>query len=277
MRPLDPCLRWKDRLDLRFVRALQPGVRALQWLHPTRVEGLEHLPRGGALLVGNHGLLGYETLLFFERLYARTGRMPLGLADQWFFRVPILRDVLVRVGGMYGAPALAHAALHRGELVVCYPGGAREALKHDPRARYRLCWEQSQGFIRVALRAGVPVVPFAGAGVDDTFAILSRLRGSGRWLMGHEKYDLPLLLGLGPLPAPVPIWFRLGRPIEFAHPPAAAEDPALIAKLHARVCRASQTLLDELVDEWRRAHPRGAGGPPRRALAALEARTGCGS
>ena len=60
------------------------------------------------------------------------------------------------------------------------------------------------------------------------FAIVSRLRGTGRALMGHEKYDLPLLLGLGPLPAPVPFWFRFGTPVVPAHPPEAADDNLLV-------------------------------------------------
>lgn len=251
---VDPCERWRDQLDLRLVHMLQPLVRALYALHPTRLEGVERLPAGPVLLVGNHGLLGYETLFFFEQLYTATGRIPRGLADRWFFRVPGVRDLLVRVGGVYGAPRSAHEVLGRGEMLVCYPGGAREVFKHDPAHRYRLRWDKSQGFVRVALRAGVPVVPFAAAGVDDTFGILSRLRGSGRLLMGHDKYDLPLLMGLGPLPSPVPFWFRLGEPIWFDAPPSAADDPGVVAALHGQVWRRAQTQLDELVEAWRAAH-----------------------
>lgn len=183
--------RFRDRVDMRVVELVRPAVRALNALHPTRVEGLENLPSGGALLVGNHGLLGYETALMFEHVYAATGRLPRGCADRWFFRVPLLRDVLVRIGGMYGAPSNALSALRRGDLVVCYPGGAREVLKHDPSLRYRLQWQKSRGFAKVAREADAPIVPFAGAGIDHTFSILSRLHGTGQFLMGNDKYDLP--------------------------------------------------------------------------------------
>lgn len=255
--------RFRDCVDERFVAVMRQVVRAVEAVHPVRTEGLENLPRGPALLVGNHGLLGYETLLFFSRLFDATGRVPRGCADKWFFRVPFMRDVLVRVGGMYGSQDNALNALGRGHLVVSYPGGAREVFKHDPSQRYRLRWEKSRGYARVALRAGVPIIPFAAAGVDHTYRIVSRLRGTGRLWMGDDKYDLPLLLGRGPLPAPVPFWFRLGRPLLPIAAPVpstrrsrrdhhAAVEPSdeEVEALHRTTWRAAQRLLDEVVAEW---------------------------
>ena len=51
------------------------------------------------------------------------------------------------------------------------------------------------GLIERLRQAGVPVVPFAAAGVDDTFDVNGAVEGSGRFLMGHDKYDLPRLAG----------------------------------------------------------------------------------
>lgn len=249
---MDLAERFRDRVDLRLVALVRPAVRALHALHPARIEGIEHLPKGGALLVGNHGLLGYETALFFEQLYEATGRLPRGCADRWFFKVPLLRDLLVRIGGMYGAPENALAALGRGDLVVCYPGGAREVLKHDASQRYRLQWHKSRGFARVAKEAGVPIVPFAAAGVDHTFTIHARMRGTGRFLMGHDKYDLPLLGS--PVPSPVPFWFRIGKPID-----SSAHE---VDALHRHAFGETQRLLDDVVADWRHAHGRTSVQPP---------------
>lgn len=234
--------RFRDRVDDRLVGVARALVHGLEAIHPVRFDGLEHLPVGPALLVGNHGLIGYETALFFAHLFDATGRVPRGCADKWFFRVPLLRDVLVRVGGMYGARNNAMHALERGHLVVCYPGGAREVLKHHPDQRYRLRWEKSVGFARVALKAGVPILPFAAAGVDHTYEIVSRIPGTGQLLMGHDKYDLPRLRGV--LPNPVPFWFRIGKSI----PPIGDAE-----HLHRTTWRRAQTLLDDLVVEWERA------------------------
>jgi 1-acyl-sn-glycerol-3-phosphate acyltransferase len=247
--PLEDHDEWAARPDPAFVRAVRPFVRALSLVHPVTIDGMRNLPTGPALLVGNHGLLGYESPLFFERVLAACGRLPIGLADRWFFRVPGLRDLVVRLGGTYGSAANGLRALRRGNLVVCYPGGAREVLKHE-RDKYRLLWQKSVGFVRLALSAQVPIVPFAAAGVDDTFRILTHLRGSGELLMGHGKYDLPLVWGsLGPLPRAVPFWFRFGEPIV---PPAGAKatDEDVVRELHDKVWKRTQAMVDGLVGEW---------------------------
>ena len=236
------------QLDERVIEVARVFNRLLRRYHPVRFDGLEHLPAGPVLLVGNHGRLGYETMLFFDELLARTGRHPRGLADRWFFRVPGLRDALMRLGGVKGDRIHALQALRQGHLVVCYPGGAREVFKAGD--SYRLCWEQSLGFVRVALQAGVPIVPFAAAGVDDTYDAVGVLRGSGSLMMGHAKYDLPLLRGRGPLPRPVPFWFRLGEPILVT---GDASDGAAVARQHAQIHERAQGLLDGLVSEWKAA------------------------
>lgn len=240
--------RWRARHDPLVTDAVRSCVRVLRRYHPIRFEGAEHLPDGPALLVGNHGILGYEALFFFEEIFRRTGRLPVGLADRWFFRVPLLRDVLVRVGGAYGHRHNALRHLAAGDLVVVYPGGAREAFKTESSDRYRLRWEQSLGFVRIALECGVPVVPFAAAGVDDTFDIVGRHEGLGQRWMGHDKYDVPRLAGRGGLPIPraVPFLFRIGAPIRVS----GDGSERAIAAAHEEICARAQGLLDETVAAW---------------------------
>jgi 1-acyl-sn-glycerol-3-phosphate acyltransferase len=241
--------RWLARPHPALVRAVRPFVRALSRLHDVSVDGLRHLPSGPALLVGNHGMLGYESPIFFERVLAACGRLPIGLADRWFFEVPGLRDLLVRLGGTYGSAANGLSALGRGHLVVCYPGGAREVFKHE-RDKYRLLWEKSIGFVRLAISAKVPIVPFAAAGVDDAFKVVAHLRGTGELLMGHGKYDLPVVWGpRGPLPAAVPFWFRFGEAV-VAPRGASANDEDVVNEIHREVWTRTQTMVDGLVNEW---------------------------
>jgi len=205
--------------------------------HRARLLGTEHLPpRGPALLVGNHGLWGCETPAFFHLLHHATGRYPLGLAERGFFRIPLVRTVLPWLGGVEGTLEKALAALREGHLVVCYPGGAWETFK-KPRHRYTLRWEGALGFIRLASQAGVPLLPFAGFGVDDTFLCPT----GERWcipLAPGEKYRAPLGLGLGPLPLPVRLTFALGPPVS-PPPPRAPESHLRAARnqVAASVCR----------------------------------------
>ena len=228
----------KGQVRQAVFRAAEAGARASARYHRARLTGDAHLPReGAALLVGNHGLWGYETPAFFSLVHAATGRYPVGLAEHGFFRIPLVRTVLPWLGGVKGTRDNAHAALQEGRLVVCYPGGAHETFK--PRARgYMLRWERALGFARLAAEAGVPVLPFAGHGVDDTFVYPGD--GSlGVQLAPGEKYRMPLVM---PLPLPVRLSFAVGAPLA---PPRADADEAALGAFRDRVAAAVRRLLAE--------------------------------
>lgn len=214
-----------------------------------RIDGAMNIPDGPVVLVANHGLLGYETPLLIDALYRTRRRLARGLADRWFYRVPLLREAIELLGAVTGTQENARKLLDDGEWVLAYPGGAREAFKSAPEERYRLLWRQSEGFARLAIATGAPIVPIVAAGVDDTFDVDGAIEGSGQRWMQHDKYDLPRLKG-AVLPRPVPFWFRVG----------AAIDPRIVrgrnnpvrALKHIVQAR-SQDTLDELVSEWRQA------------------------
>ena len=178
-------------------------------------------------------------------MHQATGRYPLGLAERGFFRIPLIRTVLPWLGGVEGTRDNALQALNQGHLVVCYPNGARETFKR-PQGRYLLRWETALGFVRLAAQAGVPIIPFAGFGVDDTFFYPPGEERLGLQLSAHEKYRMPLVMGLGPLPLPVRLTFAVGKPHE--PPPADAPESRLkafrdriaasVAHLLLRACHA---------------------------------------
>lgn len=223
-------------MDLRLPSEQDPFLRAIRHLagwatryHRARLEGAEHLPDGPVLLVGNHGLLGFETPVFFYLLHRATGRFPVGLSDRMLFDRPPIRPLLERVGGIPGTRENAIRLLEGGQLVVCYPGGSRETFKR-PADHYRLRWERSIGFAKLAIRLGVPIVPFAGLGVDSSYLnfgpppVVSRFFG---------RYAAPMAVGLGPLPLPVPFRFRLGPVLP--PPSAEAEAPTFKTAVKAAV------------------------------------------
>ncbi len=226
--------------DPVFVAGRQLARAATAW-HRGKLEGLEHLPSRPALLIGNHGLFGLETLVFYFLLHRETGRVPVGMTDRRVFGITPIRQVLFRLGGVPGTRENGIAALRAGRWVVCYPGGAHEVFK-SPGQRYRLAWQRSTGFARLAIEADVPVVPFAGLGVDDTFVNLGHAP-LARSLFG--RYAAPIAFGVGPLPIPVQLRFRFAPPIT---PAQARGDPVRLKSL-------VQEAVEQLLEGDRRAAP----------------------
>jgi 1-acyl-sn-glycerol-3-phosphate acyltransferase len=158
------------------------------------LEGAHNIPSSGALLVSNHALFALDSVVFASLLAQHVGRNPRFLVDREVFSLPGLRQLITAVGGLAGDPASAEALLRAGELVLVYPGGVDDSLKLSSE-RYHLKWKQRAGFAKVALRAGVPIVPVAGLGIDDMYTIVAREHWLGRRLFGSERYDLPLAFG----------------------------------------------------------------------------------
>jgi 1-acyl-sn-glycerol-3-phosphate acyltransferase len=233
-----------DGVDYAVVERWAPVLEALAAYFRPSYHGLEHIPpEGGALLVGNHGLCAFDGLFLGTAIYRATGRLPRGLAERMLFLVPGVRDSLQQIGSLDGTPDAALAFLRAGHLVNTYPGGAREALK--PREmRYRLRWDKSFGFVRLALRAQVPVILHMGIGIDESWHIVGRIRWTGR-VMGSDKYELPVLLGWGLAPRPVKFTYYLSKPIRLDGRPEDADDAQVVERIHRDLWDRGHAMLEE--------------------------------
>ena len=238
--------------DQRAYERLLRGVSFLRhWFEPT-IEGLEHIPHDrGALLVTNHGHFGIDLPVLLSLVLDGTGRPVRALGDRLVFAAPFFREWAHMLGALEGEPEIAVQLLEDDQLVLVYPGGAKEALG-DPDDAYRLQWEKSRGFIRTALRAQRPVIPVAGLGNEDFYVQLvsqERVResGVGRFIKRFlgDKYVFPVYMGLGPIPFPTELHYIVGEPIELGHGPEAADDEEVVEALHDTVTRAAQRLIDD--------------------------------
>ncbi len=234
-----------------YERMLQMVAVMRPWFEPT-IEGVEHIPaEDGALFVTNHGHFGMDLPLLLSLILDATGRPVRSLGDRVVFATPIARDLAQNMGAIEGEPGTTVELLKDDQLVLVYPGGAREALG-DYEQAYKLQWDRSRGFVRTALRAQKPIIPIAGLGNEELYVQLVSQRqvresGIGRFvskLLG-EKYVFPLYMGLGPIPFPAELHYIVGKPIHLPHGPEAADDPAIVAKLHREVTEATQKLIDE--------------------------------
>lgn len=147
-------------------------------------EGLENIPRqGGALLVANHAAaVPSDAPVIMHGIEEELGRPVYGLADHLFKSVPVVGTLWARTGGVVAHPENAYRLLREQEqLVLVFPEGGKGPGK-TYRDRYRLRRFGRGGFVEIAMRAGVPVVPIAVVGAEESMPIVFRIPSLARML-----------------------------------------------------------------------------------------------
>lgn len=137
-------------------------------------EGLEKIPtEGGALLVANHaGALPSDAPVIMHGIEKELQRPVYGLADHLFKSLPVVGVYWSRLGGVVAHPDNAYRLLReQNQLVLVFPEGTKGPGKHYSQ-RYRLRRFGRGGFIEIAMRAGVPVIPIAVVGAEESMPIV---------------------------------------------------------------------------------------------------------
>jgi 1-acyl-sn-glycerol-3-phosphate acyltransferase len=189
--------------------------------------------------------------LMVAEIHEQRGRFPRGMADHAHYAVPLWRGLLTRFGAVRGTRENCAELLEAGEGVLVYPGGGREVMKRKDEA-YKLIWKERVGFVRLAIEAGAPIVPFGAIGVDDAYDIHidgdSRLMAPARAiagrLTGRPEMVPPIATGIGPLPRPERYYFGFGRPIRTTS--GDPDDPELLRAIRDRVRNSIYTQIAEL-------------------------------
>lgn len=221
--------------------------------HRYEVVGLERLERDGpALLVGYHGRPIARDLCMLQALmHARKWPMPVAVMHRSFAEAPVLRWIAEGMEFVIGDGAAMESAIARGAKVIVTPGGTREGCR-SRRHRYRVDWGSRTGYVKLAIKYRLPIIPIAASGVDDAYLGLNDGHRWGRRL-GIPR-QMPAWLGLGPLglwpmspPFPVKIVQLVGPPIEdHLLWPIAPDDPPAIRGLALKIESAVQKLLDQI-------------------------------
>lgn len=197
--------------DPSYVAAVLPALKlAMRGYFRSTVTGMEKVPEGGALLVGNHsgGLMPMDVpiiaVAFAEEFGAE--RPLFCLAHDMLFTAaagPVMR----KFGFVNATREAAHEILTSGGVTIVFPGGDYDTFRPTLRANV-VDFNGRTGYLRTALRAGVPVVPVVSIGGQETQLFLSR----GQWIGRHSplrrlmRTDLfPIGFGFpfGLVPAPL--------------------------------------------------------------------------
>jgi 1-acyl-sn-glycerol-3-phosphate acyltransferase len=265
-----------DLRDLReLVPAAEPGRQLDDWGRSERVfdaieplldfyyrhwfrvevEGIENVPEeDGALLVSNHsGALPPDAPMIMQALRHEhpRSRPVYMLGEHWFKGYPGVSMLVGKMGLVPAHPANAQRLLRdEGRLVLVFPEGQKGSRKLYWQ-RYRLRRFGRGGFVRTAMRAGVPIVPIAVLGAEEAMPIfahvplLQRLTGLIYFPINHAFPHFGLAAALMYLPAKFKIRFL--TPVDLGrYDPDDAEDLALVQGLTEEIRGRIQQELDEL-------------------------------
>jgi 1-acyl-sn-glycerol-3-phosphate acyltransferase len=174
------------------------------------------------------------------------------LGENWFKGYPGVGMLANKIGLVGAHPANAQRLLgDEGRLVLVFPEGQKGSRKLYWQ-RYRLRRFGRGGFVRTAMRAGVPIVPTAVMGAEEAMPIfahvplLQRLTGLIYFPINHAFPQFGAAAGLMYLPAKFRIRFL--EPVDLSqYAPEDADDIALVGRLSERIRMRIQEELDDLV------------------------------
>ncbi len=183
------------------------------------------------------------------------------LADFLFRQTPVVGTIWSRVGGVAAHPDNAYRLLREDkELVLVFPEGTKATAKtYD--TRYQLRRFGRGGFVEIAMRAGVPVIPIAVVGAEESMPTLWRSKALAKALgLPYFPVTANMLL-LGPLLGLVgyfPAKFKLKvlDPVGFDVPPDQERYSKSRVMDEAEAIRVSiqealHTMLSERRSVWR--------------------------
>ncbi len=176
----------------------------LKKLHKLNVQGLENLPKtGGAILASNH-----QSWLDAQVLGVGIPRKVCFLAKSEFVDWPLLRhlielsdSIFIRRGGDEKGLEEAVRRLRNGELICIFPESTIPGEEDIPRSAVEKdtgLLKGKTGAVRLAIKAGVPIVPIGLSGTGKAFP--------------PEAYPR---MEIAPFPKPLPVSIKIGKPIHF--------------------------------------------------------------
>ena len=225
------------------------------------LEGWENLPDPPALLIGIHsgGPFPWDAWTIGVQWWRRFGRTrPLhGTAHDALMATPVVGSYFRRMGVLPAAADSITAALAAGRDVALWPGGERDSLRPWLR-RDEAILAGRAGFVKLAIRSGVPIVPISTVGGPDAMPVIA----TGRRLAKAMRLDkfarikmFPIAIqapwGVSPallpeVPFPTKIRTAFGEPIEVSSDPERADDEDYIHECYETVQASIQAGMDRL-------------------------------
>lgn len=256
-------LRDVELRDPAYVARLMPFLKlAMRTWFRSSVTGMEHVPDGGALMVSNHsgGLLAMDVPILASAFFDVHGSdRPLHVLAHDMLFTGAADPFFKRCGFLPADREHAHAVLTAGSVTMVFPGGDYDVFR-PTRVANRIDFNGRIGYVRTALRAGVPIVPVVSIGGQEQQLFLTRGEIIGKALhlekLLRSKY-FPISFGfpfglVGAFPPNLPLPTKITTRVLPAIDPVAelGPDPE-VAEVDELVRGRMQDALDELAGERR--------------------------
>src|SRR5438309_141254 len=225
------------------------------------ISGWKNIPQPPVLLVGVHAGAPFvwDAWTVGAQWWRHFGdERPLhGTAHDALMALPLVGSYFRRMGVLPAHADSITAALAAGHDVALWPGGERDSLRPWTQ-RDQAILAGRMGFVRLAIRSGVPIVPVSTVGGPDSMPVLASGRRLARTLQLDRIAQLkmfPIAIqapwGISPallpeIPLPTKIRTAFQEPIRLDTNPDRADDDAYVRDAYREVCEAIQRGMDAL-------------------------------
>ncbi|HEY3726725.1 MAG TPA: lysophospholipid acyltransferase family protein [Solirubrobacteraceae bacterium] len=225
------------------------------------IDGWDKIPEPPALLVGIHSGApfvwdAWTVGVQWWRHFGDTRALH-GTAHDALMALPAVGSYFRRMGVLPAAPDSITSALAAGHDVALWPGGERDSLRPWTK-RDQAILAGRTGFIKLAIRSCVPIVPIATVGGPDSMPVLASGRRLAKLLALDKVARLkmfPIALqapwGISPallpeLPLPTKIRTAFQEPIDLSCDPERADDDEYVQSKYNEVRTSIQDGMDAL-------------------------------
>lgn len=147
---------------------------------------------------------------------AEVARKTRTLAASILFRIPAVREISLWSGAVDARKEVAEKILRDGGSFSVFPGGQMEQMLTEY-GKETLYLKQRKGFVKIALKHGVPLVPCYGFGCSDYYQTSKFALGWRMWLLKNFGMAIPLATGTfgsSLCPFPTATTVVLGAPVD---------------------------------------------------------------
>ncbi|MBT8047012.1 MAG: wax ester/triacylglycerol synthase family O-acyltransferase [Xanthomonadales bacterium] len=242
-----------DGPDPELMNAQAPLWNALMdYYFRLEFAGWESLPEVPSLLIGVHSggpltMDAWTVALAWWRHFGEQRSLH-GTAHDVLMSAPGLGSYFKRMGTISPSRENIGAAFRKGDDVILWPGGEVDAYRSWDKRDIAVLGGRT-GFIRLAIREGVPIVPVATIGGHDTLFVLSEGRGLAKALglkkrMRSDVAPITLSIPFGVtlhltpfqhVPLPAKIRTEILEPIHLGADPDLENDNEYVGKVYTEI------------------------------------------